>query len=400
MMRIFSGRRAFIVVPAAMLAGCSLISAPWTRQAPPPAPVVALEPPPAPALPVPLDTHKFTLMSADEDVVGEIQLTAASKEDTLPDIARRFNVGYEEIVRANPGVDPWIPGAGRMIVVPTRFVLPNAPRDGIIINVAAMRLYYFPPHKKGEPVVVFTHPIGVGKVGWSTPEGSTKITGRRQDPVWRPSAALRKDRRASGEDDVDATSARGGDRIEHDGGGIATLLRDDRDAVALAPDFELFTRGSAKSVACSQQHRIALYLEVLGKLAYGSRLAGAVDPGNHHHEGPFTADDQRLFEREQQLGEHGLEQCASVGIDLGAFGAGDELGKQMRRRGNADIGFEQRGFELFEGFVRKRPAPEHGAKRARETLTRKPQARFQSLAPGAAVGFGIAFEQIEHEVAR
>ena len=95
------------------------------------------------------------------------------KEDTLPDIApRRFNVGYEEMVRANPGVDPWLPGEGREVVVPTRFVLPDAPREGVIINVAAMRLYYFPKRTKGEPQVVITHPIDIGKVGWRTPGGA------------------------------------------------------------------------------------------------------------------------------------------------------------------------------------------------------------------------------------
>jgi len=175
------------------LGGCALIG---SHPVPHPVAAVVAPPPPAPPapeLPAPIDTHKFVLTNADDDVVGAVQIVTASKEDTLPDIARRFNVGYEEIVRANPGVDPWIPGQGRSIVVPTRFVLPNAPREGIVINVAAMRLYYFPPHKPGEPVVVYTHPIGIGKVGWSTPEGVTKVVTHRKDPIWRPSAALRKD---------------------------------------------------------------------------------------------------------------------------------------------------------------------------------------------------------------
>ena len=172
------------------VAGCSLIgshpvAAPKAVAAAPPAPAVA-------ALPAPLDTHKFTL-AADDDVVGAVQIVLAGKDDTLPDIARRFNVGYEEIVGANPGVDPWIPGAGHPIVVPTEFVLPNAPHEGIVINVAAMRLFYFAPHKKGEPQLVYTHPIGVGKAGWSTPEGVTHVTGRKQDPIWRPSLDLRRD---------------------------------------------------------------------------------------------------------------------------------------------------------------------------------------------------------------
>jgi L,D-transpeptidase ErfK/SrfK len=180
-----------LVAGLVALASCALIgSRPIAKPAPE---IEAAPPPPEPQLAPPVDTHMFTLGNPDDDVVGAVQITLASKEDTLPDIARRFNVGYEEIARANPGVDPWLPGAGRSIVVPTRFVLPDAPRDGIVINVAAMRLYYFPPHKKGEPQVVYTHPIGIGKVGWSTPQGVTSVVSHVKDPVWRPSPALRKD---------------------------------------------------------------------------------------------------------------------------------------------------------------------------------------------------------------
>ena len=95
-------------------------------------------------------TERFEL-APDQDIVGHVQITTSTKEDTLTDIARRFNVGYEEIVRANPGVDPWLPGEGKSIVVPTAFILPNAPREGVIINVAAMRIFYFPAHKPDEP---------------------------------------------------------------------------------------------------------------------------------------------------------------------------------------------------------------------------------------------------------
>ena len=167
--------------------------------------------PPKPQYAAPVDTHVFTLTGADDDVVGTVQITVASKDDTLPDIARRFNVGYEEIVRANPGVDPWLPGEGRNIVVPTRFVLPDAPREGIVINVAAMRLYYFSPHKKGEPQTVYTYPIGIGKVGWSTPMGTTKVVTHKKDPVWRPSAALRKDHFADNGEELAAVVPPGPD---------------------------------------------------------------------------------------------------------------------------------------------------------------------------------------------
>jgi L,D-transpeptidase ErfK/SrfK len=166
------------------------------HEAPPPPPA----PPPAPAEPEPVATQRFEI-APDDDVVGVVQIVRASKEDTLTDIARRFNVGYEEIVRANPKVDPWLPGADRPIVVPTQFVLPNAPRTGVVINIAAMRLFYYPPHKSGEPQVVITHPIGIGKMGWATPEGVTKIVRRQADPTWRvPASVIKEHREERGEE--------------------------------------------------------------------------------------------------------------------------------------------------------------------------------------------------------
>ena len=120
-------------------------------------------------------------------------------EDTLPDIARRFNLGYEEIARANPGVDPWVPGEGREIVLPTQFVLPAAPREGLVINLAQLRVFYFPKVKEGEPQTVITHPIGIGKVGWQTPEGTTKVTGKRKNPTWFPPASVRKEHKEAGD---------------------------------------------------------------------------------------------------------------------------------------------------------------------------------------------------------
>lgn len=174
-----------------LLPGCALMA---PHRAPAPAPVVQAPPPPPPkpALPDPVDTHKFVL-SPDQDVVGTVQITTAHKQDTLLDIARRFNVGYNEIVNANPGVDIWIPGEGKRVVVPTQFILPAAPHEGIVVDVAALRLFYFPRHKPGEPQIVYTYPIGIGKAGWKTPEGVTHVTARVKDPVWRPSLALRED---------------------------------------------------------------------------------------------------------------------------------------------------------------------------------------------------------------
>ena len=199
-----------------ILSGCSLLAP--KPAPPPPAPPVVVEPP-KPQYAPPVATLRFEIDPADDDLVGQVQVTVATKADTLPDIARRFNVGYEEIVRANPKVDPWLPGEGREIVVPTQFVLPDAPREGVVINLAAMRIYYFPDklvngkkvvRKPGETQPVFTHPIGIGKVGWTTPEGTTKIIAREKDPTWRPSAAVRKEH-AENDDPIPAVVGPGPD---------------------------------------------------------------------------------------------------------------------------------------------------------------------------------------------
>lgn len=178
-----------------LLAACSLFG-PLHREARPSAAPAA---PAAPALPLPVATERFEL-EPDQSVVGEVQVVTAAKDDTLTDIARRFNVGYEEVLRANPKVDPWLPGEGHEIVVPTQYVLPNAPYSGVVINIAAMRIYYFPPVKRGERVVVLTHPIGIGKVGWKTPEGVTKISRRQKDPTWRVPVSVLKEHHDNGED--------------------------------------------------------------------------------------------------------------------------------------------------------------------------------------------------------
>lgn len=197
-----SGRLAFARASCATLlcaltAACSLFGEGWSgRHKAVPAPAE----PVAPSEAAPVATYKFELEQEHGDVLGLVQVATSTKEDTLSDIARRFDVGYEEIVRANPGVDPWLPGAGREIVVPTQFVLPDAPREGVVINIAAMRLYYFPPHKPGEKQLVYTHPIGIGKVGWSTPEGTTKILRRQKNPIWRPPVSVIKEHRENGDE--------------------------------------------------------------------------------------------------------------------------------------------------------------------------------------------------------
>ncbi len=187
--------RLAVCIGGLSLSACSLFRS--TPAAPPP-PVVKELPPPAPVLPKPNATDRFEVVSGS-DVVGFVQKTVVGKDDTMPDIARRFDVGYDEILTANPGVDPWLPGVGREVVVPTAFILPAAPHEGVVVNVAAMRIFYYPRHKKGEPQWVYIHPIGIGKVGWKTPEGTTKIVSRQKDPIWVVPASVRKEHAEDGE---------------------------------------------------------------------------------------------------------------------------------------------------------------------------------------------------------
>jgi L,D-transpeptidase ErfK/SrfK len=133
------------------------------------------------------------------NVIGEVYRVEASEEETLLDIAREHNVGYEEIRRANPEVSVWVPGEGTEVVIPTRFILPDTERTGIVINIAELRLYYYPEVGEGETPRVETYPIGIGREGYDTPLGVTKTTMRLKDPAWYPPRSMREEAAERGE---------------------------------------------------------------------------------------------------------------------------------------------------------------------------------------------------------
>jgi L,D-transpeptidase ErfK/SrfK len=122
------------------------------------------------------------------DILGELRQTVTWKTDNLLDIARAENLGLIEIIAANPGVDPWLPGAGTELVLPSAHILPSGPRQGIVVNLAELRLYYYDPERGP-----MTFPIGVGRDGFGTPVGSTKVTRKAADPTWYPTAGKRAD---------------------------------------------------------------------------------------------------------------------------------------------------------------------------------------------------------------
>lgn len=130
-----------------------------------------------------------------EDVVGEIQVIKAKYEDTFAGLSETYDLGYLELVAANPGVDPWLPGEGTDIILPTRFILPPGPREGIVINLAEYRLYYYP---EGESVV-HTYPLGIGREGWGSPVGNTRISAMTSNPAWYPPQSIRDEHAADGD---------------------------------------------------------------------------------------------------------------------------------------------------------------------------------------------------------
>jgi len=149
---------------------------------------------PAPKLQSNIEGHRFTV-AKDEGVVGSLGAVQLRDGDTLSDVARHFGLGYEEISAANPGIDPWVPPHGTKAVLPLRFVLPRAPRRGIVINLAAMRLFYYSP--QGNEVV--TYPVGIGKEGRSTPLGGMSIARKKVGPAWYPTANIRNDHAKRGD---------------------------------------------------------------------------------------------------------------------------------------------------------------------------------------------------------
>lgn len=141
----------------------------------------------------------YPLPPPDTDVIGQVKVVYATKDDTLLDIARRHSLGYDEIVHANPGVDRWAPGDGNPIVLPTRYILPDTPREGLILNIAEMRLYYYPKAEAYGERVVYTYPVSIGRMDWKTPMGLTKVVAKEVDPAWRPPASIKAEHAREGD---------------------------------------------------------------------------------------------------------------------------------------------------------------------------------------------------------
>lgn len=119
--------------------------------------------------------------------IGQTRQYTTKAEDTLIDLARRFKLGFTELVAANPGVDPWLPGDGTVIVLPTGHLLPDAPHQGLVLNLIDQRLYYFPPGG-GQ---VETYALGTGREAWNTPLGATSVVRKKRNPTWHVPKSIR-----------------------------------------------------------------------------------------------------------------------------------------------------------------------------------------------------------------
>jgi L,D-transpeptidase ErfK/SrfK len=133
------------------------------------------------------EASKFILPDGNDGLVGEPVAMKVTYEDRFSTLAIKYDLGFEEMRHANPDVDPWIPGEGARVVLPTQFMLPPGPRSGIVINLPEYRLYYYPK----DSGTVMTFPIGIGRTGFQTPAATTKIVAKINNPSWYPTKAHR-----------------------------------------------------------------------------------------------------------------------------------------------------------------------------------------------------------------
>jgi len=151
------------------------------------------------ALALPAQANTWPLPPAGSRLVGENRFHVVENDGgSLEAIAKKYNVGFLALLQANPGVDPYVPRAGSVLTIPLQTLLPDAPREGIVINLAELRLYYYPPGKNE----VTVYPIGIGQLGGDTltPTMVTTVSDKRANPTWTPTANIRARYKAQGID--------------------------------------------------------------------------------------------------------------------------------------------------------------------------------------------------------
>lgn len=185
---------------------------------------------------------EYSLRDDGGGLFGDVKRIRTRYEDTLIQLARQHSLGYEELLRVNKGVDPWLPGAGTEILIPGQRLLPPGVREGIVVNLPEHRLFYFPKPEKGKPPVVLTFPVSVGKMDWNTPLGVTKVVRKQKDPPWYPPESVRNEHIKRGDPPLPAVVPAGPDnplgtrsmRLDIPGGAYLIHGTNNPDAVGMA----------------------------------------------------------------------------------------------------------------------------------------------------------------------
>ncbi|KOO07494.1 L,D-transpeptidase family protein [Vibrio hepatarius] len=136
----------------------------------------------------------YELPPEGSNIVGRTQYHKISEGETLAEIAKQYDVGFLPLMAANKGVDPFLPQVDYVLTIPTQVILPNVERQGVVVNLAELRLYYFEPNSN----IVHIFPVGIGRVGRDTPVMQTSISQKRPNPTWTPPASIRQEYRAKG----------------------------------------------------------------------------------------------------------------------------------------------------------------------------------------------------------
>ncbi|MGH1389201.1 MAG: L,D-transpeptidase family protein [Aeromonas jandaei] len=137
---------------------------------------------------LPVQARSYPLPAAGSRLIGELEDYFIQQDEYLELVGKHTQIGFLALLEANPGVDPYLPKPGTRLTLPTQMLLPDAPREGIVINLPELRLYYFP---KGKQEVIVL-PIGIGDIGRETPEMTTTIIEKNPDPSWVPGPMVRK----------------------------------------------------------------------------------------------------------------------------------------------------------------------------------------------------------------
>ncbi len=151
------------------------------------------------ALSLPAHANTWPLPANGSRLVGENRFHLVENDGgSLEAIAKKYNVGFLALLQANPGVDPYVPRAGSVLTIPLQTLLPDVPRQGIVINLSELRLYWFQPGRNE----VTIYPIGIGQLGGDTltPTMVTRVSDKRANPTWTPTANIRARYKAQGID--------------------------------------------------------------------------------------------------------------------------------------------------------------------------------------------------------